>query len=71
MEKHLNNVINDKNSKWSTNAISIAKSWIKGGLEKRCITRDMKWGIPVPLPDFADKVNFLKYFLKYLFFPFS
>lgn len=55
VEKHMNNQL-DSNNHWSANAISIARSWIKGGLEKRCITRDLKWGVPVPLPEFQDKV---------------
>lgn len=50
-----------KDCKWSANAISIAKGWIKGGLEKRCITRDLKWGIPVPLEEFKDKVFYVWY----------
>ncbi|TPX34501.1 methionine---tRNA ligase [Synchytrium microbalum] len=34
--------------KWSPNGISITDSWLKQGLEPRCITRDLKWGTPVP-----------------------
>lgn len=56
-EKFVDEVTNDPNSKWSANAISIAKSWFKQGLEKRCITRDLKWGTPVPLMGFEDKVR--------------
>lgn len=41
---------------WSANAISIVKGWIKGGLEKRCITRDLMWGTPVPREEFNNKV---------------
>lgn len=32
---------------------------IKKGLEKRCITRDLKWGIPVPMAGFEDKVFYV------------
>ncbi|CAD5234647.1 unnamed protein product [Bursaphelenchus xylophilus] len=48
-----------EDSKWSANAISIARSWLKQGLEKRCITRDIKWGTPVPLPGFDNKVFYV------------
>lgn len=41
---------------WSHNASVIAKSWMKEGLKPRCITRDLKWGIPVPVEGFQDKV---------------
>jgi len=41
---------------WTSNAKSIAESWLKSGLKVRCITRDLKWGTPVPLEGFTDKV---------------
>ncbi len=52
----------DKASKdgfWAKNAISITNSWIKDGLQKRCITRDLKWGIPVPKEGFENKVFYV------------
>eukprot|EP01111_Echinosteliopsis_oligospora_P003841 TRINITY_DN1602_c0_g2_i2.p1 TRINITY_DN1602_c0_g2~~TRINITY_DN1602_c0_g2_i2.p1 ORF type:complete len:774 (-),score=199.10 TRINITY_DN1602_c0_g2_i2:89-2410(-) len=45
---------------WSSNAVQITKTWIKPeGLKKRCITRDLKWGTPVPLPGYEDKVFYV------------
>lgn len=44
---------------WTHNARVIANSWVKTGLEKRCITRDLKWGTPVPLEGFTDKVFYV------------
>ncbi|XP_075225547.1 methionyl-tRNA synthetase 1 isoform X2 [Lycorma delicatula] len=44
---------------WSYNAQVICKSWLKEGLKSRCITRDLKWGIPVPLPGFEQKVFYV------------
>jgi methionyl-tRNA synthetase len=41
---------------WSNNTIRITNSWLKEGLNPRCITRDLKWGTPVPLERFKDKV---------------
>ncbi|GIY42148.1 methionine--tRNA ligase, cytoplasmic, partial [Caerostris extrusa] len=41
---------------WSNTAKVIAYSWLKEGLKPRCITRDLKWGTPVPLEGFTDKV---------------
>lgn len=32
---------------------------MKEGLKPRCITRDLKWGVPVPLDDFKDKVFYV------------
>ena len=37
----------------------IAKSWVKGGLQQRCITRDLKWGTPVPLDGYQSKVFYV------------
>ena len=51
--------ITSKEGKWSNNARSITKGWLDQGLQKRCITRDLKWGIPVPLKGFEDKVFYV------------
>ncbi len=45
--------------KWSDNAINITKAWIRDGLNERAITRDLKWGIPVPKPGYEDKVFYV------------
>uniref|UniRef100_T1JAR2 Methionine--tRNA ligase, cytoplasmic n=1 Tax=Strigamia maritima TaxID=126957 RepID=T1JAR2_STRMM len=44
---------------WTTNAKMIVNSWLKEGLKPRCITRDLKWGTPVPLEGFTDKVFYV------------
>ncbi|MGN0831193.1 MAG: methionine--tRNA ligase [Candidatus Ornithospirochaeta sp.] len=44
---------------WAKNAIQITNSWIRDGLQERCITRDLKWGIPVPKEGFEDKVFYV------------
>lgn len=44
---------------WANNAIQVTKSWIRDGLKERCITRDLKWGIPVPKPGYEDKVFYV------------
>jgi methionyl-tRNA synthetase len=33
-----------------------ALGWIREGIKKRCITRDLKWGVKVPLEGYEDKV---------------
>jgi len=42
--------------RWSQNAKTMTDAWLRDGLKLRCITRDLKWGIPVPYPDFEKKV---------------
>ncbi|MEE6471722.1 hypothetical protein FKM82_009348 [Ascaphus truei] len=46
---------------WTSNARYITRSWIRDGLKPRCITRDLKWGTPVPLDGFRDKVFYVWY----------
>jgi len=44
---------------WSANAIQMTKAWIRDGLQERAITRDLKWGIPVPKEGFKNKVFYV------------
>ena len=45
--------------RWSKNALQMTQAWIRDGLKTRAITRDLKWGIPVPLEGFEDKVFYV------------
>ncbi|KAJ3117230.1 hypothetical protein HDU96_007489 [Phlyctochytrium bullatum] len=45
--------------KWSQNSINITNAWLREGLKPRCITRDLKWGVPVPRPGFEKKVFYV------------
>jgi methionyl-tRNA synthetase len=44
---------------WPQNAKTITEAWFKEGLKERCITRDLKWGIPVPLQGYENKVFYV------------
>ena len=44
---------------WAKNAVQMTQAWIRDGLHERAITRDLKWGIPVPKPGFEDKVFYV------------
>ncbi|KAL5200070.1 hypothetical protein ABZP36_021273 [Zizania latifolia] len=44
---------------WSQNAIQATNAWLKEGLKSRCITRDLKWGVPVPHEKYKDKVFYV------------
>jgi len=49
-----------KNNKhWRTQVSSVALGWIKEGLRDRCITRDLKHGVKVPLKGYEDKVFYV------------
>jgi methionyl-tRNA synthetase len=45
--------------KWSSNCIHITQSWIDKGLKPRGITRDLKWGTPIPIPGYENKVMYV------------
>lgn len=57
-EKELKKWINSQNG-WPKTTVSIAQKWLQEGLKERCITRDLKWGIPVPLKGYEDKVFYV------------
>ena len=44
---------------WKSNVYGQVKSWIDDGLRPRAVTRDLDWGIPVPLPDAEGKVLYV------------
>jgi methionyl-tRNA synthetase len=44
---------------WKTNVYGQCKAWIDQGLQPRSITRDLDWGIPVPLPGAEGKVLYV------------
>ena len=44
---------------WRPNVKTFTMNWLKEGLEDRAITRDMSWGVPVPLPGWDDKAIYV------------
>jgi methionyl-tRNA synthetase len=40
---------------WRTNTLNFAMNWLKEGLRARAITRDLDWGVPIPLPGYENK----------------
>lgn len=59
LEKQLAEWVKSKEPFWPDVAYSIAQKWLKEGLRPRCITRDLKWGFPVPKKGFEDKVFYV------------
>ena len=49
----------DNEKTWKTNVFGQVKSWINEGLKPRAITRDLDWGIPVPLEKADNKVLYV------------
>ena len=44
---------------WPKTTLSIANKWLDEGLRERGITRDLEWGVPVPLDGYRDKVFYV------------
>ncbi|HHW09016.1 MAG TPA: methionine--tRNA ligase [Firmicutes bacterium] len=44
---------------WPRLVSSIAYKWLAEGLKERCITRDLSWGVPVPLLEYEGKVFYV------------
>lgn len=49
----------DSKKHWKENVVNFCKNWFKEGLEDRAVTRDLKWGVPVPLEDAREKVLYV------------
>jgi methionyl-tRNA synthetase len=48
-----------KQNHWRDNVKKFTENWLKSGLKDRPITRDLSWGIPVPIPGFEDKTIYV------------
>ena len=44
-----------KKRKWRPNALNLTMRYLKEGLKDRAITRDIEWGVPVPVDGYEDK----------------
>ncbi|MDD5778023.1 MAG: methionine--tRNA ligase [Candidatus Thermoplasmatota archaeon] len=40
---------------WRDNVIKFSRNWIRQGLQDRAITRDLEWGVPIPLEGYEHK----------------
>ena len=49
----------DSRKNWKPNVSGQCKSWLDSGLSDRAVTRDLTWGVPVPLPDAEGKVLYV------------
>ena len=45
----------EKQGHWRQNVLNFTLGYLTEGLKDRAITRDIEWGIPVPVPGFEDK----------------
>lgn len=52
-------ILKEHKNDWKTNVLGQCKSWIDGGLQPRAVTRDLDWGVKLPLKDFSHKVLYV------------
>ena len=52
-------IIQGHQDDWKPNVYGQVKSWLNDGLKPRAMTRDLNWGVPVPLPNAEGKVLYV------------
>jgi methionyl-tRNA synthetase len=52
-------ILKEHKDDWRANVVGQCKSWIDGGLQPRAVTRDLDWGVKVPLPEADGKVLYV------------
>lgn len=58
-EAWLKRWILEEHQDWKAHVYGQCKSWLDQGLQPRAVTRDLDWGVPVPLPEAQDKVLYV------------
>ena len=58
-EEKLRSWIIDGHKEWKTNVYGQCKSWLDGGLQPRAVSRDLNWGVPVPVEGAEGKVLYV------------
>ncbi len=58
-EPWLRDYILEGHQEWKSNVYGQCKSWIDQGLQPRAVTRDLDWGVPVPLSEAEGKVLYV------------
>ena len=58
-QQWLEHWILDEHKEWRPNVYGQCKSWLDGGLRPRAVTRDLDWGIPVPVEGAEGKVLYV------------
>ena len=58
-ENHLKKWILEDHKEWKANVYGQCKSWLDSGLNPRAVTRDLNWGVPVPVEGGEGKVLYV------------
>jgi methionyl-tRNA synthetase len=52
-------ILEEHKEDWRATVVGQCKSWIEGGLQARAVTRDLDWGVPVPLEEAKGKMLYV------------
>ena len=55
----LDDWVDNQKDKWKSNVYGQCKSWLNDGLKPRAMTRDLNWGVPVPIKNAKNKVMYV------------
>lgn len=58
-ERWLRTWVLEGHKNWKPNVYQQCKAWLDQGLQPRAVTRDLAWGVPVPLPQAISKVLYV------------
>ncbi|MBM4176334.1 MAG: methionine--tRNA ligase [Ignavibacteria bacterium] len=57
LEKYIQ--LKDEQENWKENVLNYCKSWFNDGLQDRAVTRDLDWGVKVPIETYNEKVLYV------------
>jgi len=55
LQPKLERYVAKESGHWRANAVNFTQNWLREGLQDRAITRDLGWGVPIPLEGYDDK----------------
>ena len=58
-EEFLDDWVNNQKDRWKSNVYGQCKSWLNDGLKPRAMTRDLDWGVNVPIQNANNKVMYV------------
>ncbi len=59
LQPEIEKLLEQRKINWSDNAVTTTRAWLSEGLKERAITRDLEWGIKVPLKGYENKVFYV------------
>ncbi|MBI4536199.1 MAG: methionine--tRNA ligase, partial [Ignavibacteriae bacterium] len=60
-QKRLEEYVRERDARdgWKDNVLNYCRSWFKEGLQDRAVTRDLDWGVKIPLKGYENKVIYV------------